>query len=232
MGREGSSFSYCVTLRVAKKTHSMGPLRKRGAFWSLCGPWRPTLPRPPIEWGVLATLAFWLHRAVEIVEFGPLTDALRRELEGDESDPFDASGITLHFQPKDRHVGLRDDAGRLVASTGIVMAEVEVDHERFSVVGLGGVIVTAQYRGRGLGRQVVQAALAKATKLGPAFALLFCHEDRAGLYRKLGFSPVDAEVVVWQAAGYVSMTQQTMWRPLHGAREWPPGDVVVHSLPF
>jgi len=174
----------------------------------------------------------WLHSGVEIVEFGPLTDALRRELEGDEQDPFDAGGITLHFQPKDRHVGLRDDSGRLVASTGIVLAEVEVDRERFPVVGLGGVIVNAGYRGRGLGRRVVQAALTKARKLGPAFAILFCHDDRAGLYRKLGFTPVDAEVVVWQSAGYAPMPQQTMWRPLHEKREWPTGRVVVHSLPF
>lgn len=180
----------------------------------------------------MPAFAFWLHKAVEIVEFGPLTDALRRELEGDEQDPFDASGITLDFQPKDRHVGLRDDGGRLVASTGIVLVEVEVDRERFPVVGLGGVIVNAQHRGRGLGRQVVQAALTKARKLGPTFALLFCHEDRAGLYRKLGFSPVDAEVVVWQPAGYASIPQQTMWRPLHGKRDWPRGGVVVHSLPF
>ena len=138
----------------------------------------------------------------------------------------------MHFQPKDRHVGLRDDAGRLVASTGIVLVEVEVDRERFPVVGLGGVIVNAQHRGRGFGREIVQAALTKARKLGPAFALLFCHEGRAGLYRKLGFSPVDAEVVVWQPSGYASMPQQTMWRPLHGKREWPRGGVVVHSLPF
>jgi predicted N-acetyltransferase YhbS len=169
---------------------------------------------------------------VEIVEYGPLTDALRRELEGDEQDPFDARGIPLHFQPKDQHVGLRDDSGRLVASTGIVLSEVEVERERFAVVGLGGVIVSAQYRGRGLGREVVQAALSKAATLGPPFALLFCHEDRAGLYQKVGFTPIDAEVVVWQSAGYASMPQQTMWRPLHGRREWPRGRVVVHSLPF
>ena len=143
-----------MALTPGKRTHSIGPLGKRGAFWSPCGPWRPTLVRPSIEWGVLAAFAFWLHKAVEIVEFGPLTEALRRELEGDEQDPFDARGITMHFQPKDRHVGLRDDAGRRVASTGIVLVEVEVDRERFPVVGLGGVIVNAQHRGRGLGRQV------------------------------------------------------------------------------
>lgn len=169
---------------------------------------------------------------MEIVEFGPLTEAHRRELEGDEEDPFDSRGISLQFRAKDRHVGLRDDAGRLVASTGMVVVDVEVAGERFPVVGLGGVIVNAEHRGRGLGRQVLRAALRQAKNLGPTFAMLFCHEDRAGLYRKLGFSPVSAEVVVRQSAGYASMPQGTMWRPLHEKLEWPTGQVVVHSLPF
>lgn len=169
---------------------------------------------------------------MEVVEFGPLTDALRRELEGDEEDPFDAEGIRVRFRSKDRHVGLRDGAGRLVASTGMVVVEVEVDRKRFPVVGLGGVIVNAQHRGRGLGREVVQAALTKALGLGPAFAMLFCHEDRAGLYRKVGFLSVDAEVLVQQPAGYALMPQRTMWRALHKNADWPAGRVVVHSLPF
>jgi hypothetical protein len=41
-----------------------------------------------------------LDRAVQIVEFGPLSDELRAELEGDEEDPFDASGIDLQFRRK------------------------------------------------------------------------------------------------------------------------------------
>jgi predicted N-acetyltransferase YhbS len=114
----------------------------------------------------------------------------------------------------------------------MVAVDVEVDGERFPVVGLGGVIVNARHRGRGLGRQVVEVALTKATSMGPGFAMLFCHSDRAGLYRKVGFSSVGAEVVVWQSAGYTSMPQQTMWRALHGKLDWPRGTVVVHSLPF
>ncbi len=46
---------------------------------------------------------------MEVVEFGRLTAAQRRELEGDEEDPFDAAGFTLRYRPKERHVGLRDD---------------------------------------------------------------------------------------------------------------------------
>jgi predicted N-acetyltransferase YhbS len=169
---------------------------------------------------------------MKLVEFGELTEAHRRELEGDEEDPFNAQGIDVQFRSKDRHVGLRDGAGRLVASAGMVVVEVEVERKRFPVVGLGGVIVNAQHRGHGLGREVVRAALTTAQGLGPAFAMLFCHSDRAGLYRKLGFSPVGAEVIVRQSSGWAAMPQQTMWRALREMVEWPAGRVVVHSLPF
>lgn len=167
------------------------------------------------------------------MEFGPLTAAQKRELEGDEEDPFDAAGITLTYRAKERHVALRDEDGSLVASTGMVEVEVEAQGNRFPVVGLGGVIVRAPYRGRGLARQVVEAALTRATALGPPFALLFCHEDRAGLYRKLGFAEVRDKVTVEQAEGTAELPQLAMWRALHrSAAAWPPGPLTVHSLPF
>jgi predicted N-acetyltransferase YhbS len=169
---------------------------------------------------------------MEIVEFGRLSADQRRELEGDEHDPFDFAGVSLHYRPKERHVALRDERGRLVASTGMVLADVEVQGERFPVVGVGGVIVEAGHRGRGLAREVVEAALAKARTLGPQFALLFCHEDRAGLYRKLGFARVTAAVSVRQDGGYAPMPQHTMWRALRADARWPDGPVLLHSLPF
>lgn len=169
---------------------------------------------------------------MKLVEFGALSARQRSQLEEDEPDPFDARGVTLQFRRKDRHVGLRDDRGRLVASTGMLVVDVEVNSERFPVVGVGGVIVNARHRGRGLGREVVQGALARAKTLGPVFALLFCHEDRAGLYRKLGFAEIEAEVIVRQPTGYVPMPQQAMWRGLRENVRWPSGNVVVHSLPF
>jgi predicted N-acetyltransferase YhbS len=169
---------------------------------------------------------------VEVIELGPLTPDHRAELEGDELDPFDSGRVALRYRPKDRHVALRDDAGRLVASTGFVVVDIEVDGLAFAVVGLGGVIVNAAHRGRGLGRQVVQAALAKTSTLGPRFALLFCHEDRTGFYRKLGFAEVSAEVVVKQPCGVARMPQVTMWRGFTREAAWPDGSVVVHSLPF
>lgn len=169
---------------------------------------------------------------MEIVELGPLTAGQKRQLEGDEPDPFDAAGVPLHYRPKDQHVALRDERGRLIASTGLLVVDIEVNRHRFAVVGIGGVIVNAQYRGRGLGREIVRAALGKADTLGPAFALLFCHRDRAGLYRKLGFAEITADVSVRQPGGYRRMPQVSMSRGLRGDACWPDGAVVVHSLPF
>jgi predicted N-acetyltransferase YhbS len=169
---------------------------------------------------------------MEIVEFEGLRQAQRAELEGDEDDPFDAAGSTLAYRPKERHVGIQDDRGRLVASTGMLVVEVEVRAQRRSVVGFGGVIVRADHRGRGLASKVVEAALATARTLGPAFALLFCLEDRAGLYRKLGFAEIISEVVVKQPGGYAPMPDRTMWKALHSHATWPDGAVIVHSLPF
>ena len=169
---------------------------------------------------------------MDIVEFGRLNEELKRALEGDEQDPFDTRDISLQYRPKDRHIVLRDDAGRLLASTGFVIVEAEVDGQLFPVVGLGGVIVKADQRGRGLARQILAAALRKAKTLGPAFAILFCHEDRAGLYQKIGFVEIDDEVVVQQPEGLAPMPQQTMWRALQPDRRWPTGKLIVHSLPF
>jgi predicted N-acetyltransferase YhbS len=169
---------------------------------------------------------------LEVIEFGSLSPELRAELEGDEPDPFDAEGIELEFRAKPHHVALRNPDGRLVASTGLIEVEVEVASEHFPVVGFGGVIVNARYRGRGLGRSVVHEALKKAQGMGPAFALLFCHPSRAGLYRRLDFAPVDSPVSVEQPQGSAEMPEYTMWHPLTPGATWPAGPVVVRSLPF
>jgi predicted N-acetyltransferase YhbS len=170
---------------------------------------------------------------VELVEFGRLTDQARADVEGDEPDPFDAAGNTLTYRAKDRHVALRGEDGHIVASTGMLEIDVEVAADRFGAVGIGGVIVNARHRGRGLARELVGAALDRARTLGPRFALLFCHQDRAGLYERLGFAYVTAAVTVQQPCGRsAEMPQRTMWRALAPGATWPDGPVSVLSLPF
>ncbi|HEY7267665.1 MAG TPA: GNAT family N-acetyltransferase [Solirubrobacterales bacterium] len=170
---------------------------------------------------------------LEVIEFGRLSEAQRGELEAGEEDPFDAAGNTLTWRPKDRHVALRQEDGTLVASTGFVIAELQVDDcPALSFVGIGGVFVTAARRGQGLGDRIVGEALGFARALGPDLALLFCHRDRAGLYEKHGFTAVNPPVLVRQPGEFVEMPLLTMWRPLGGDAAPAPGRLTVHSLPF
>jgi predicted N-acetyltransferase YhbS len=168
---------------------------------------------------------------MKVVEFGELTEQHRLALEGDEVDPFDAAGITLSFRGKERHVAL-SDGGALVASAGLTMATVDVQENSFEVVGLGGVFVRADRRGQGLGRRIVEEALERAPRIGPAFMVLFCHDDRAGLYERLGFAEIAAPIEVEQPEGFVPAPQMMMWRALEPGASWPAGAVTLHDLPF
>jgi predicted N-acetyltransferase YhbS len=173
-----------------------------------------------------------LDPGVQLIEFGELTEQQRLELEGEEADPFEVGEITLQFRPKLKHAGLQDADGTLVASAGWVMAEAEVGEESFEVVGIGGVIVRAEFRGRGLAREIVEAAIERARTPTARFVLLFCRPDRAGLYLRLGFHRVEGDVLVEQPAGYVPIPLETMWRALSPGDSWPQGQLILHSLPF
>ncbi len=170
---------------------------------------------------------------MEVVEFGRLSSTQRAELEGDEVDPFDASGMMLHWRAKDRHVALRGADGRLMASAGLLVADIQVgDESVIPVVGLGGVIVSARHRGQGLASRVITEALRCAEAMGPAIAILFCHPDRAGLYQRHGFVETGRPVFVQQLSGFVEMPQLAMWRVIRDGATLPPGRVLVHSAPF
>lgn len=170
---------------------------------------------------------------MDVVEFGRLSEAQRSELEGDEVDPFDSAGNTLHWRAKDRHVALRGPEGTLVASAGLVLAEVQLDDaDELPVVGIGGVIVAAPHRGRGLSTRVITLALDLAAAMGPDVAMLFCHRNRAGLYERHGFAEVAPPVVVEQPEGPVQMRMVTMWHALRDGVSLPEGRVTLRGLPF
>jgi predicted GNAT family N-acyltransferase len=170
---------------------------------------------------------------VELVEFGALTESQRAELEGDEEDPFDTRGTQLWWRAKDRHVALQDPDGRLIASAGLVLAEIQVDDGGVTpVVGIGGVIVAARCRGRGLANRIIDEALRRASTLGPPLALLFCHRDRAGLYERHRFAEITPPVIVQQPDGFAPIPQVAMWRAIRAGASLPPGQVKLNSLPF
>jgi predicted N-acetyltransferase YhbS len=168
---------------------------------------------------------------MELIELPELTDEHRAQLEGDEEDPFDGARSNFVFQPKEVRVALQD-GDRVVAAAGWLHVEVEVAGTRFPVLGVGGVIVNADHRGRGLARRVVEEVLERADKDGADFALLFCLDDRAGLYRKLGFTEIAAPVTVDQPGGPKRMQLLAMWRALAPEARWPDGPVRLHGKPF
>ena len=170
---------------------------------------------------------------MELIEFGRLSEAQYAELVGDEDDPWDAEGSTLQWRPKDHHVGVRDHDGRLLAAAGLVVADVRFgEASPIAVVGIGGVIVAAAYRGRGLGRQVISEVVRRADDLGPAMAMLFCRPDRAGLYRRHGFAVIPSQVIAEQEHGLVEMPPVTMWRPLNDDARLEAGVVALLGRPF
>lgn len=169
---------------------------------------------------------------MELVELGGLTADDWIALVAGEHEPFGPIGAGLEWRAKDRHVALRSGHGRLLAAAGAVNVTVEVEREHFEVVGIGGVIVNRSFRGRGLMSRLLQALLRVAEDMGPDRAMLFCRPELAAVYGRLDFREVPGPVWVDQPRGRVEMPLLSMWRPLRGAVEWPPGHAEVRGLPF
>ncbi len=170
-----------------------------------------------------------------MIEFGRLGDGQYAVLVGDEDDPWRAEEFGLEWRPKDHHVAIRDDDGRLLAAAGLVVVEVQFGAQPpIPVVGIGGVIVTASHRGQGLGQRVISEALTRAGAKGPKIAMLFCRAETAELYRRHGFAEVPAPVFVDQPDGIVEIPRAggMMWRPLKAGARLPEGVVKVNGLPF
>ncbi len=170
---------------------------------------------------------------LDLVEVGALT--LRDWVELTERDPdaFGHAGEGLVWRPKDRHVCLRDQDGRLVAAGGATVVAVEVGDERLDVVGMGSLIVHRELRGTGAMTRVSDAMARLAESLGPDHAMIFCLPRLTDMHRARDYRVIDAPVTVDQPDGRVVMTQTAMWRPLRsGAALWPAGPVAVQGLPF
>ena len=170
---------------------------------------------------------------MELIEFGTLSAERYAELVGNEHDPWDAGDLKFEWRPKEWHVGVLDEDGRLVAAAGLVVVTARFgDREPIEVVGLGGVIVAARHRGEGLGAMVISEAVRRAGDLGPSIGILFCRPDRAELYRRYGFTEVPGPVLVEQPAGELEIPMVTMWRPVKSGATLPDGRIKLDGLPF
>ena len=171
---------------------------------------------------------------LEAAEIEVLTSRDWDELVAGEHQPFGGIGEALTWRIKDRYVAVRDDGGRLLAAAGIVRADVRVGGaEPFTVVGIGGVIVTRSARGRGFGRAVIEGAVGLARRTEVERAMLFCLPRNVPLYEKFGVLALDTPARARQAQGVIEVPMTAMWAPLREGVQWPPGDdVEVIGEPF
>ena len=144
-----------------------------------------------------------------------------------EHDPFGVGDDTTEWRRKE-HFTVLYDGERPIAGTGLVVVETD----RGETVGVGGVIVTRDYRDQGHLRPVFEAALERAKTFGPDTAMLFCADWNVPLYAHFGFRTIEAPVTVDQPGGPKKMTDDAMWRPLREGASWPDGPVRVRGLPF
>ncbi|MDH6114080.1 putative N-acetyltransferase YhbS [Kitasatospora sp. MAP12-15] len=160
------------------------------------------------------------------------TKVEQSQILGDGADPFGVADLGFKWLPKEEHFGIRR-AGRLVAHTGLLRIPLSIGGVDTPVVGVGGVAVAPDQRGRGLARLVVAGALDHARTMGPTYGLLFCRPPLVALYQRLGWRALEQDVQVDQPAGPVIMPLHTMWTPLHDAEaSWPAGTVRLLSLPM
>ena len=64
------------------------------------------------------------------------------------------------------------------------------------VAALASVAVTAAHRGRGHGSRIVQIATDAARANGRGWAVLFCSPPRQDFYRRLGWRPLEGQLLV------------------------------------
>jgi GNAT superfamily N-acetyltransferase len=169
---------------------------------------------------------------VRLIELEQIGESGWERLIDGEPQPWGDVDEGLRWQPKTHTVGLLDDAGALIGTGGTLVTEVRAGQERFEVVGIGGIFITRNARGRGLGSLVIERLLQIAGELGPERAMLFCLPSRVALYSRFGFSELAGSVRATQATGPVTVPMRAMWRALVPGTGWPAGEVVVLGDPF
>jgi hypothetical protein len=170
---------------------------------------------------------------LEIIELGPLSLAEWIGLTGRDPDAFGDRSAGVVWRPKDRHVAVRDEHGKLAAVGGVTVGTVSVGGgEPFPVVGFGGLIVRRDLRGSGLMTPLMDRLVALGDSLGPDRALIFCEEPLVPLYTGRSYTLIESPVRVDQPDGRITMPIPALWRPIRPGPPWPAGPVEVDGLPF
>jgi len=166
---------------------------------------------------------------IDLPEFGP--DRYQQIVDG-ESDPFGTDYLSIVWRDKSGHVGITAE-GRLIAHAGWVSVQVRgATGQILNALGFGGVMVHRDYRGRGVGRNLVSGAMEKMRELDESIAILFCRPVRLAFYERLGWLSVGGTVTADQPDGLLVMPLETCWTPLVTGAQLPEKDLHIEGLPF
>ena len=91
---------------------------------------------------------------------------------------------------------VREDGGTVIAHAGVVERTIRVGEEAVRVAGVQNVFVLPDYRGEGLCRLVMTAAMAEAQRRQLDFGLLFCTESLSTIYSNLDWRRLDQRTIL------------------------------------
>ena len=169
---------------------------------------------------------------MQLVDLGDCGPGDFAEIVDGETDPYGTDHLGIVWRDKSGHIGLSEE-GRLIGHAGWVPVQVQgTNGQVVDVLGLGGVMVHREFRGKGAGRQVVLGAMRRMVDLGGSIGMLFCRSERLRFYERMGWFPIDKTVTADQPSGLITMPLVTCWTPLVEGALPPATDLRVEGLPF
>ena len=123
----------------------------------------------------------------------------------------------------------KNDKGSIVAHCAVVERTVIVgpDLSKVRVVGIQGFCVLHHYRGTGLSKKMMSAAMAEGSRRGFDAGLLFCRKQLEKVYGGMGWRKLDAVVYMTddkKGKTLIPARNITMFYPLR-AKQLPAGDI-------
>ncbi len=119
----------------------------------------------------------------------------------------------------------------LVGHVGIVERTVTVGGNPYEVGGIAALVVLPEWRGRGLGRALMQCAEdVLHDETAAAYGHLICEPDRVGFYAGLGWQEIGAPMVFTAWDGQrITIGHRIMILPIRG-EPWPDGPIDANGL--
>jgi predicted N-acetyltransferase YhbS len=168
-------------------------------------------------------------RLIDLPDFGLHDEA---QIVDGEADPYGTDHLGIVWREKSGHVGLTE-GDRLIGHAAWVPIQVQgTTGQIVDVLGLGGVMVHRDFRGKGAGRQVVLGAMKRMVELGGPIGMLFCRSQRLSFYERIGWFQIDTAVTADQPTGTITMPLVTCWTPLVEGALPPATNLHIEGLPF